>query len=419
VIFQTFLTIKGGNTMATYRLIVLMTFLCFLSNCLSQSLAIKQKQAPKKTPIQLLPELKATTVNENMPVINAQQSDKTDTKTVTASGESTISCDDAILIAQQNAVSKAGQTYIKSHHLIVNAEMIRQVIISDTEGYIDTYMPINKGTDDKCIQTDDFYITTIQATVKRQNLKDSINGMAILQKAIGSPTIAVIVKEKYPEPYFQSNLRIVKAKTEEMLLKRGFSLKDKEHQAIISGDSRFAAFFDIIGQSEVNISKVPDDIDPDYKNCDAAFNGRILHTQTGTLIASFTSNALNHTINPINGCKKTLEQAVEKAVESKIIPQLCKKWQHYFVHGLPIHIVLKGVQYKEHFASIIKRLKAMPRMNEIIDTSFDGENDATIDIMYRAQSIMDFSIAMTKEIFPDLKEIKHKNYTLWVQAEER
>ena len=379
-------------------------FFCMLMGCFHQKQLTQQEMFQK-------------------PTRNTLQSETDDFKTIVVSGESEISCDAAILDAQQKAVMQAGETFIESHSLLNNSILIHNVLFSKTKGYISEYAHVNQGIDGACNKTGAFFLTTIRAKVKKKYIQDRINGLAILQKALGNPVIALMVEENSPKTLSDKYSHFAQTRAQKLLIDNGFSLVDNNHLQIANTkiNKRFKSWhhpifdvsFKIIARWHISTTDISKDIDSEYKLVTASFNGDIIQTQTGHHLGSFTSEKRKQSCYLETGMKNVLTRTIDNAVETKIVPILLDKWQHYFVNGVPVRLYIDGLRTNTDFLSIIRRLESLDEIKRIVDTSF-YENRGTIDILYHSTIGELGKLFSHNQLFSELRVIEYEKHSLFL-----
>lgn len=119
------------------------------------------------------------------------------TQTVTAEGvagilqgDQAIARDNAIQDALRKAVEQAVGTMIASETMVENFQVIRDNVLSKSQGYIQKYDIVKQGAQK------DIYSVTITAVVAMGNLKNDLNALGLLMARVGKPRVLFMIAEQ-------------------------------------------------------------------------------------------------------------------------------------------------------------------------------------------------------------------------------
>ncbi|NPA80411.1 MAG: hypothetical protein GXO29_05130 [Thermotogae bacterium] len=162
-------------------------------------------------------------------------------------GRKDVARDRAVKDALRKAVEQAVGTFISSETVVENYEVLKDRILSKSEGYVSEYRILREK------EEDGLYRVLVRAKVKTGELKRDLQAMGILIQSRGRPRIMVLVDDED-----------VRSMIEEALLREGFPVVDYETtlrntekdsiKAALSGDDKLARLLAIRNGAEIYIA---------------------------------------------------------------------------------------------------------------------------------------------------------------------
>ncbi len=146
----------------------------------------------------------------------------------------TTSYNKALEAAQRNAVEQASGVFIQSRSEMRNFELVKDEVLSRSQGFIKSFKVLKKGRDG------DLYKVSIEAEVEKAAfIKDIDASLEVLYRRIGRPRIMVVIKEKTLdvegfEKEGQVSQDIAEKEIRKILNKQGFTFIDARSAAGIS-----------------------------------------------------------------------------------------------------------------------------------------------------------------------------------------
>jgi hypothetical protein len=138
--------------------------------------------------------------------------------TVTAAGTDK---DDAVRQALRKAVETGAGTYISSQSEVKDFVLVRDTVLARSAGFVQSYKVLSTRT-----LPDDTVEVKLVAVVSIQGIEDMWGVVTTLLKQMGRPKIMVFIREKIGQDVQDDST--VQTRIENLLLKSGFALVDKE-----------------------------------------------------------------------------------------------------------------------------------------------------------------------------------------------
>jgi hypothetical protein len=282
--------------------------------------------------------------------------------------------DDAIASALRNAVEQVIGTMIQSDVLVQNYQTLEDRIYSQSAGYVERYQVLSKKREGEYILA-----VTIQAVVRKGNLKDNLNALGLLMTRKGKPRLMIIVDEKNMDTHYYSwsiDMNTTENEVMNKLLELGFPFVDKEAAmrkiekdmviATLEGDATAAVSLATQSGAEVLIvgkavskaaSGGPSALrQAGMVSCQASINLRALRADDGTILATASEQAAAAHIDHLTGGTLALKKAAE-LVSEDLSSKIVDRWQKDVYSGTTINLRLLNV---ETYSDLVKVKNMLP-----------------------------------------------------------
>jgi len=338
-----------------------------------------------------------------------------ESKTLTASGVSEISFDDAIRDAQRNAVSEGVGVFIDSRTEIENFVLKNDRVFSETNGYITAYKVLTKK------ETDDGYSATIEATVSLDMVKNDLVAMKILLESLERPKLMILIGESY-KGMESFDMNIARVELSSQLVAKGFELVDhaqlqrvkemselqytqaENKAAAASLALRFGAQYVIVGKSVVQDSgeAFPGS---GIRSIQSSVQLEVIQAQTALVLGSTVQSSVATHTSPLSGSTKALKNAVTKAVDGYLIKTITDSFQNYLNNGSPLKLEITNVSTFREYRSLMKRIA---EVEQISSCKKDGWNKGAglllLSLRFKGSSetlaeLLDGIVSGEKELF--------------------
>ena len=298
---------------------------------------------------------------------SAQQGKSGATVTVKARGVSEFrpnrvaeSREKAIESAQRDAVEQASGVFIESQTKVRNYELVRDEVLSRSEGFIKSFKILKEGRERG------LYQVSIEAeVVKSAFIKDVNASLEALYRRVGMPRVMVVITERsldeagnLRESQNAGNLKIVEKVIRKILNKQGFTFIDARSAAGLSlldvalqgediaRDKAIAAArttpaeIIILGHASTvdkgSISKM------NIAQANVALD--VIRVDSGQILASEVASGRGLNVNKETAALVALQKAAQ-AVTPRMIEQVTYHWIKERSEGSRIDLVVKNVSF--------------------------------------------------------------------------
>ena len=299
--------------------------------------------------------------------VAAQQGNSGDTVKVQARGVSEYrptqvaeSREKALEAAQRDAVEQASGVFIESQSKMQNFELVKDEVLSRSQGFIKSYKILKEGRDRE------LYQVSIEAeVVKSAFIKDVDASLEALYRRVGMPRVMVVIKEKsldragnLKETQNAERLKIVEKVIRKILNKQGFTFIDARTAAGISlldvavkgediaRDKAIAAArttpaeIIILGHAstvdKASISKM------NIAQADVALD--VIRVDSGQILASEIATGRGLNVSKDTAALLALQKAAQE-ITPKMIEQVTYHWIKERSEGSRIDLVVKNISF--------------------------------------------------------------------------
>ncbi len=296
-------------------------------------------------------------------------------KTVTVSGSSDISIEDAVRQAQRLAVEETVGIFIQSQTEVENFILQKDKVISRTQGYITRYSVLEKK------KTGDTFIVQIEATVSLDKIKDDLIAMKILLESMERPKLMVLIEEDY-KSMDDLGMQIAGTELSALLAEKGFELVDRaqleaaknidQQQQALTGNTAAAASLGLhFGAQYVIVGKAV------AQDAGEAFPGSGLHSiqtslqlqviqsQTASVLGSTVKNGVVAHISPLTGATQAFQSAAGKAIDEYLVDAITNSFQDYLNNGAPLKLHVTGVKSFKEYKTVANEVEGISRINSM------------------------------------------------------
>jgi len=302
-------------------------------------------------------------------------------KVVEVEGSSFVSKDDAIRQAQRLAVEQAVGVFIHSKTEVENFAIKKDRIMSRTQGYITRFTILEEE------KTEGLYTVRLSATISMDKIKDDLLAMKILLDSMERPKLMILIEEEY---IGMNNVGMCLAETEmaSLLAAKGFDLVDRaqiekirnldQSRQALAGNIAAARRLGLdLGSQYVIVGKaVVQDIGEAYpnsglKSLQASLQLKVIQAQTGLLLGSIVKNGISVHISPLTGAGKSLQIAVQKAVDEYLVDTITNSFQDFLNNGAPLKLHITGVTSFQQYRLIASNIEII---DNIVSSKKEGWN---------------------------------------------
>lgn len=337
----------------------------------------------------------------------------------------------AIRDAQRNAVEQFCGVFIKGQTEVDKFQLVRDVILSKTEGFISSYEILHESLNGNN------YRVKIAATIPIRSMQQALRAYSILYKEIGYPKIMVVIDETSSNKGKQEVLKASALQTsmENALIKKGFMVVAKDYSDKLRTEERsmmadlisdqnkaaqialkYGADYVITGQC--NIKYVKFDTQSQFHESDAVANSRIIITSTAQIMAS-EQNAQSGGGITAEGSAMEAAKRTGDVISRNIIKGIIQNWQRIQREGNHFVMTLYGIKsYQREGRAFINFLNNQVAGIASAERKSYGGGRLELDVRYQGnisaleESI--FNLAKKNKTFKnlDLRECRGNNLVL-------
>jgi hypothetical protein len=292
--------------------------------------------------------------------------------TVTASGSDQ---DEAVRMAMRKAVETGAGTYISSHSEVKDFTLVRDTVLARSAGFIQSHKVLATR-----VLPDDTIEVKLQAVVSIQGIEDMWGVVTTLLKEMGRPKIMVFVREKINEDVQDDST--VQTRIENLLLKSGFLLVDKEQlkeidkkdlQAAAAEDSpariqaiakRFGAQLFITGTANSTAGPAKNVSGVELFAYQSESNLRCYRSDTAQLLSSTPGS-------PTRGVDRVWRSAATKALDlqaQRVAPlvqeDILRFWMDVLAGRGEVQLHVEGLTFKQ-YSDLKKQLATVKHISEV------------------------------------------------------
>jgi len=318
-------------------------------------------------------------------------------KTVTTTGSSTISVEDAIRQAQRQAVEEAVGVFVQSKTEIENFVLQKDKIISRTQGYITRYNVLGKQ------EKAGSYDVRIEATVSLDKIKDDLIAMKILLESMERPKLMVLIQEDY-KGMENMGMQIAATELTKLLAEKGFDLVDKaQAEAVMDVEQKrlafagnaqaasalglqFGAQYVLVGKAVAQDAgeAVPGS---GLKSIQTSLQIQIIQTQTAAILGSVVKSGVAAHISPLSGATSAFQDAAKVAVAEYVVDTITKSFQDFLNNGAPLKLHITGIGSFAEYKAVVPEIEKIER---VVSSKKEGWNMAggllVLDLRFKGTS---------------------------------
>ena len=336
--------------------------------------------------------------------------------------------DMAIQDAMRKAVEQAVGTMVAAETMVENYQLVRDSVLTKTQGYIQKYDVVNAGA------KGNLYEVTISAAVAIENLKNDLSALGLLHARVEKPRVLFMIAEQnigqeyyvfwwYGKSEFkgqQFDMSASETAMKEEFINKGFNIVDisvATGKIDISNAYRIADLTDAgakeigrkLGAEVVIKGKALAKAGPRTSGSSvgsylADITASAIRVDNGAVLSSARGHGVSRHISEVTGGTEALEKAARE-VSGKMIDQITAKWTQEVQGGGLIQITVRGIEEYTDLANFKDTIKAQIRgVNAIYQRSVEG-GVAVFDVDYKgnAQQLAD---EITKKKFTDIPKLK-------------
>lgn len=341
-------------------------------------------------------------------------------------GRKDLARDNALQNAFRRAVEQAVGVLVESESVVNNFEIIRDKISSQSAGYIKKYS-VTKETCEA-----DGCSVEIRALVSKAKLEKGLDSYGLVMKKMGKPRVVMLLSEQsvsQDKPSYwwggsSVDMGVAENTIVNRLLKRDFNFVDRDSilanlkqeglegklyanitneaamKILSSGEAEVA----IIGQAYAKAT-VSGAGGTNFKPCQATVSARAINTDSGEVLASFTTSAMVPHVNPVAGGAQALEKAAGECAE-KLQKQILEKWKRRVTRSGIVKLVASGLTYEELKDFEAQLRERVDDVEEIYQRGF-SEGTAKMDVEI---------VGTAKEIAAEISNMEFKGGVVKVKA---
>ena len=305
--------------------------------------------------------------------------------------------DEALLDAMRKAVEQGAGTYIHSQSETKDFALVRDTVLARAAGYLQSKKILSKQSlpDGTCQ-------VKILAVVSVKGIEDTWGVVTNMLQVMGQPKIMVFIREKIAENVQDDST--VQTRIENMLLKSGFILVDKEQikeidkkdlTAAVAEDSpaklqaiakRFGAQIFISGTANSNAGPLNNVGGVTLYPYQAEANVRCFRSDTAQLMASVVGT-------PVRGVDRVWRSAASKSLDGlaqqvapKVVEDILQFWQDALAGRGEVQLHVEGVSFKQ-YADLKKKLKAVKQVKDCNATYHDKVAECSLQSDVKAETL--------------------------------
>ena len=329
-------------------------------------------------------------------------------------GDKAIARDTAINDALRKAVEQAVGTMVSSETVVENYQLIRDSILTKSQGYIQNYKVVSESP------SPELYQVTISATVKLGDLKNDLGALGILMQRAQKPRVLFMIAEQnigqefyvfwwYGKSEFKGqhyDMAASETALKEEFLNKGFNVVDSSvatGKIEVSNAYRIADLTDagaisvgrqlgaeVIVKGKALAKEGPRNTGSKVGSYIADITASALRVDNGAVLGSARGHGVSRNISEVTGGTEALEKAAREA-SGKIIDQIIAKWSGEVSGGGLIQLTVRGIGEYSDFVKFKDIIQGQIRGVQAIYQRSLEAGTAVLDVEMKgnAQSLSD------------------------------
>ncbi len=327
---------------------------------------------------------------------------------VTATGQAAVedgdiakATDEATNAAKRNAVEMGVGVFVKSETVGEDYDIVKQTILTKSEGFIRTWEPVDGYPKTEKIEKDTLLTMKIKAKVKLISLIGALQDIDEIYEQMERPKVMVAFTEdiggKPVTKTPSSSVAVMRA-----LADTKFDLVDQEvvnrliqnesTRAKLRGDDKAAALLAmdqgaeilILGSADAAKQDLPEELGEGFQSANALLTARMVYADTGDLIFTYKqAEGKGVTTSSFQqAAMKALDQAGQNLVagdEKEFAARVLAEWARQIVSGRILRVVAEGVDYDDLQALKKQIAKFRGHVKFIGKEKFEG-NQGTVSV---------------------------------------
>lgn len=281
------------------------------------------------------------------------------TVTVEASGRGSWRDDDparsreeALEAALRNAVEEVSGVLISSESRMRNFDLVKDEVLSRTEGYVKDYEVLQEGRDGP------FYAVSLRAEISRRSFIDDVDAsLARLYERVGKPRVLLVVEEG---EVASRGLDLVEKEVRRLLLRENFTFIDAqavqgggllesaekgrggERSGLLDAARTTKAELLMVGRGQITkASEVSR-----FYSVEASVGLDVLRTDTGQVMASDVATGEALHIDRATAEGEALQKAAA-AITPRIMEQVTFQWIRERNEGGRVELIVRNATYND------------------------------------------------------------------------
>jgi len=345
-----------------------------------------------------------------------------------SAGDEAKARDMAIQDAMRKAVEQAVGTMVAAETAVENYQLIRDSVLTKTQGYIQKYDVVSAGA------KGNLYEVIISATVAVENLKNDLAALGLLHAQVEKPRVLFMIAEQnigqeyyvfwwYGKSEFKGqhfDMAASETAMKEEFINKGFNIVDisvATGKIDISNAYRIADLTDtgakeigrklgaeVVVKGKALAKAGPRTAGSSVGSYVADITASAIRVDNGAVLASGRGHGVSRNISEVTGGTEALERAARE-LSGKMIDQITAKWSSEVQAGGMIQVTIKGIEEYSDLSAFKDVIKAQIRgVNAIYQRSVEG-GVAVFDVDYKgsAQQLAD---EIAKKKFTAIPKLK-------------
>ncbi|MBI4377674.1 MAG: flagellar assembly protein T N-terminal domain-containing protein [Nitrospinae bacterium] len=329
-------------------------------------------------------------------------------------GDKAIARDTALNDALRKAVEQAVGAMVSSETVVENYQLIRDSILTKSQGYIQKYRVASESP------SAELYQVTISATVSLGNLKNDLAALGILMQRVQKPRVLFMIAEQnvgqefyifwwYGKSEFkgqQVDLSVSETALKEEFLSKGFNVVDSSvatGRIEISNAYRIADLADagaisigrqlgaeVIVKGKALAKEGPRTAGSKVGSYIADITATAFRVDNGSVIGSGRGHGVSRNISGVTGGTEAIEKAARE-MAGKMVDQIVAKWSGEVSGGGLVQLTVRGIGEYSDFVKFKDIIQGQIRgVQAIYQRSLEaGTAVLDIDMKGNAQSLAD------------------------------
>ncbi|HKZ46558.1 MAG TPA: hypothetical protein VJ202_04160, partial [Thermodesulfobacteriota bacterium] len=301
-----------------------------------------------------------------------------------SAGDEAKARDMAIQDAMRKAVEQAVGTMVAAETAVENYQLIRDSVLTKTQGYIQKYDVVSAGA------KGNLYEVIISATVAVENLKNDLAALGLLHAQVEKPRVLFMIAEQnigqeyyvfwwYGKSEFKGqhfDMAASETAMKEEFINKGFNIVDisvATGKIDISNAYRIADLTDtgakeigrklgaeVVVKGKALAKAGPRTAGSSVGSYVADITASAIRVDNGAVLASGRGHGVSRNISDVTGGTEALERAARE-LSGKMIDQITAKWSGEVQGGGLIQITVQGVADYADLTKIKNWIKAQIR----------------------------------------------------------